>query len=163
LELATVLLSQVIEMENSPGNGPLDFKGNDDGNGRPLFSYCVLKAPIIFHVEILHFIGCRASGQVNRDIVRIDNGGPEESITSNARVKIMDLRAPQLGVINVNSYEAERSIADVSIATLVNALHEGHVISLRGQIRPDLASSPISLARGGIDKGNGSVSLKVPD
>jgi hypothetical protein len=42
----------------------------------------------------------------------------------------MDLRAPQLGVINVNSYEPERSIADVSIASLVNALHEGHVIAL---------------------------------
>ena len=130
LEVAAVLLRQDIEMENAPGDRPLDFERNDHGNRGPFFSYCVLEAPVIFGVEILHFVGCGASGQVNRDIFWIDDGCPKESIASDAGVKIMDLRAPQLGVINVNSYEPERSIADVSIAPLVNALHEGHVVAL---------------------------------
>lgn len=111
---------------------PLDLKRNNSGNGRSTVTYnCVLEVPVILDVKILHFKACGAIGQVNPDSFWIEDDRPEESITPGARVKVMDLRTPQLGVIDVNSDQSEGSAPDVAIAALVNAFHESHVIAGR--------------------------------
>jgi len=163
-EVATVFLSRVVEMVNGASDRPPDFERNNSGNRRPSVAcYSVLEVPVILDVEILHFKGCGAIDQVNLDSFWVENDCPEESIAPDARVKIMDLGTPQLGVIDVNSDKTESSIPDVAISSPVNALHEGHVIALRRQIRLDSTCFPVGLGRSRINKTDARVTLEVPN
>jgi hypothetical protein len=75
----------------------------------------------------------------------------------------MDLRIPRLGIINVNSYKTESSLADVAISAPVNALHKGHVIRVRVQVFLDDTSLSVGLGSRGRNKGNGRGALEIPN
>ena len=94
MEVAAVLLRRVIEMQIASGDRPLDFERNHHRNRRACASYGVLEAAVIIDVEILHFVGCGASSQVNGDISWINDRCPEEAVISDTGVKIMDLGIP---------------------------------------------------------------------
>src|SRR5262249_19868535 len=52
---------------------------------------------------------------------------PEQAARSDARVEVDDLRFRTGIVVDVDSYEAERSLPWFAVHTTINALHEAHV------------------------------------
>src|SRR5436309_513609 len=71
-----------------------------------------------------------AGGPVEADRRRRDANGPEEARATYARLKIMPLMgrvADGARIVQVNSYEAERTVAQASVGTHVQTMHEPHV------------------------------------
>jgi hypothetical protein len=164
IELTTELLSRVIPRNKGASGLPLDFERNNRGCRRAIVACdSVLEVPVIVGVKIVHFNGCGASGQVNLDIFWVEDRRPEESILPDTRVEIMDLRTPQLGVIDVNSDQCENPFPDVAIPSLVNALEKRHVIAGRVQVFPDGACFPVGLRRRRVNKPDTRIALEIPN
>ena len=73
----------------------------------------------------------RASPCPQRDRPRcrdVDDRRPEQAVLADARVEISDLCPPELRVVDVNSYEAERRTPHVAVTAPEHSLHEPHVI-----------------------------------
>ena len=73
----------------------------------------------------------------------------------------MNLLAPQLGVIDVNSDQREGAIPNVAISAPVNALQEGHMVLMRVQIFVDNARPPVCLRRRRVNKGDAGRALEI--
>ena len=98
-------------------------------------------------MKIVRFESCGARVQVNLDSACGEDRGPEETILLDARVEVVDLRAPQLGVIDVNSDKRESGTPNMAVSSPINALQEGHVIRVRVQIFLDDARPPVCSRR----------------
>ena len=113
-------------------------------------------------MKIVRSEGCGARVQVNLDSVRGEDNGPEQAILLDARVEIVNLRAPQLGVVDGNSDKREGAVPHVAVSSLVHALQEGHMIEVRVQIVLDEARPPVCLRRRRVYKGDAGRALEVP-
>jgi hypothetical protein len=112
-------------------------------------------------VKIVRFEGCGARVQINLDSACGEDNGPEETILLDSRVEIVDLLAPQLGVVDVNSDQREGAVPNVSVLPPINALLEGHVIHVRVQIFLDDARPPVCSRRRSVNKGDGGGALEI--
>ena len=65
--------------------------------------YRSLEVPIILNVKIVHFERCGARVQVDLDVTWFEDSRPEETILRDSRIEIVNLCAPQLGVVEVDS------------------------------------------------------------
>ena len=109
----------------------------------------------------MRFEGCGACVKVNLDIICGQDSGPEKTILRDSRVKIVDLCAPQLGVVDVNSDQRKGAVPNVTVSPPINTLQEGHVVHVRIQIFLDDAGPPVCLRRRGVDKGDAGIALEV--
>ena len=112
-------------------------------------------------MKIVRFESCGARVQVNLDGACGEDSGPEETILLDARVEVVDLRAPQLGVIDVNSDKREGGTPNMAASSPINALQEGHVILVRVQIFLDDTRPPVCSRRRSVNKGDAGGALEI--
>jgi len=162
-ECTAEFLGRVVPVVDAASSCPLDLERNNRWDRRACVAcYRILEVPVVLYVKIVRFEGCGARVQVNLHIACGEDNGPEEAILRDSRVEIVDLRVPQLGVVEVNSDKREGAVPHVAVSSPVNALQEGHVIHVRVQIVLYEARPPVCLRRRRVNKGDAGSALEVP-
>ena len=86
---------------------------------------------------------------------------PEKTARRDARIEVDDLR-PRNGVVDVDSYESERTLTRLAVDTPIQSLHEAHVRRDEWQINL-FARGDFGARDGAIDVGESNGSTEVRD
>src|SRR6185503_6748635 len=113
----------------------LDLERDDSGNRRGTAAEervdDVVEVEDVNVVRLVH--GVAGSRVDPADGVRGKSRRPEETAWCDAWIEVDDL-GPGTGVVDVNSYEPERSLTRFSVHAAVDTLHEPHVRRNEGQL-----------------------------
>ena len=97
-------LGCIIEVIDATRGRPFDLERNNRWNRLARIAcYRILEVPIILNVKIVHFERCGARVQVDLNVSWFEDGRPEETILRDSRIEIVNLCAPQLGVVEIDS------------------------------------------------------------
>jgi len=128
-ECTAEFLGRVVEVVDAASGLPLDLERNNRWDRLPgVAGYRVFEIQIILHVKVVHFEDGGAGARVKLDVAWREDRRPEETILRDAGVEVMNLCAPQLGVVDVNSDKRESARSNVAISALIDSLHKRHMI-----------------------------------
>jgi hypothetical protein len=114
-------------------------------------------------VKVLNLDRRRAGGDIDVHTVVRDDARPEQAVLRDARVEVVNLRAPRTGgLVDVDSRKDERRVPNVTVPSLEDALHESHVVE-RERERSRLTGPAIRPLAFPADEGDAGGAPEVED